>query len=368
MTHMEHALSLAKRALGSVSPNPAVGAVVVNHGEVVGEGWTQPPGNAHAEVMAIKQAGTRAKGSTLYVTLEPCSHYGRTPPCAQAIIDAGVTEVRASLLDPNPRVDGKGIAALESAGIKTIVGDGEEPARELMEAYLKHVVTGLPFVTAKFAMSLDGKIATSSGDSKWITGAESRKFVHQLRAESDAIMVGINTALADDPQLTARDDSGPLESQPLRIVVDSNARLPESAKMLNQPGRTLLATTVEENEHIRRLRDRGVEIVTLQGGNGSVDLAGLMRYLGDNQVTNVFVEGGGTLLGSLFDLGLVDKVVGFVAPTIIGGAKAPSPVGGVGASSMADAIKLHGVRVMQFGSDVALIGYCEEVGDVHRNR
>ncbi len=353
MSHMRRALLLARRALGSVSPNPAVGAVIVKDGEVVGEGWTQPPGQAHAEVMALRHAGARARGATLYVTLEPCSHFGRTPPCADAVIAAGIAEVHAALIDPNPLVNGGGIARLRDAGIRTHVGEGKDEAREIIEAYIKHKTTGLPFVTAKFAMSLDGKIATRSGDSKWITGEEARRYVHELRAVSDAIIVGVNTVIADDPQLTARDAEGkPLARQPLRVVVDSSGRTPKEARMLGEPGKTLIATTREN------LAWAGAETMLVPSRNGLVDAGELLKKLGQRDVTSVFVEGGGTLLGSLFDQRLVDKVIAFVAPAIIGGRAAPSPVGGEGVETMADALRLQRVRVTQLGTDVAITGYC----------
>ena len=238
MSHMRRALSLAGRAVGSVSPNPAVGAVVVKDGAVVGEGWTQPPGQPHAEVMALRQAGEKSAGAALYSTLEPCHHYGRTPPCTETILAAEVAEVHAAVVDPNPLVSGKGAAHLNEAGVKTVLGEEEEEARRLMEAYFKHITTGLPFVTAKFAMSLDGKTATRTGDSKWISGEEARRYANSLRAASDAIMAGISTVLADDPRLTARDDNdNPLARQPLRIVVDSRGRTPEGARMLSEPAR-----------------------------------------------------------------------------------------------------------------------------------
>jgi diaminohydroxyphosphoribosylaminopyrimidine deaminase/5-amino-6-(5-phosphoribosylamino)uracil reductase len=359
MDHMDRALSLARRALGSVSPNPAVGAVIVRDGVVVGEGWTQPPGQAHAEAVALRQAGEKAAGAVLYTTLEPCCYQGRTPPCVRAIVDAGVSEVRAAMMDPNPQVSGNGLSQLDEAGIKTLVGEGEEEARKLMEAYLKFITTGLPFVTAKFAMSLDGRIATRAGDSKWITGVAARRYGHGLRATSDAIMAGINTIAADDPQLTARDDSGrPLERQPLRVVVDSRGRLSEDARLLLEPGRTLVAVADVDSSTRGRLEGAGAEVEHVPAGDGSVDLAELVRRLGaERDITSLLVEGGGALMGSLFDRGLVDKVVAIVAPTIIGGRGAVSPVGGVGVETMADALRLERVEVLRFGGDLAIVGY-----------
>ena len=227
MSSMRRALSLARRSLGGVSPNPSVGAVVVNGGAVVGEGRTEPPGGRHAEVVALEQAGEAARGGVMYVSLEPCNHHGRTPPCVDAILEAGIAEVHAAISDPNPSVAGGGAAALRDAGVKVVVGERAAEASTLLEAYLKWVTTRRPFVTAKFAMSLDGKIATRSGDSQWITGERARQHVHELRAASDAVMVGVGTVLADDPLLTARDRTGrPLARQPLRVVVDTRGRTP----------------------------------------------------------------------------------------------------------------------------------------------
>ena len=360
MTHMSRALSLARRALGSVSPNPSVGAVLVQGEEIVAEGWTQPPGQEHAEAMVIRLAGPRAAGATLYCTLEPCDHSGRTAPCTDAIINAGIAEVHTSILDPNPRVCGKGFSRLNDAGIKTYVGEGQQEAKELVEAYMRFITTGLPHVTAKFAMSLDGKIATRTGDSKWITGEEARRYTHELRSTSDCIMTGINTVLVDDPQLTARDEHGvPLDKQPLRVVVDTAGRTPARARLLAEPGHTLVAVAHADDAERRALTQSGAEIETVPGDDGGVDLLKLFKVLGEREITSIFVEGGGTLLGSLFDRDLVDKVVAFVAPTIIGGRSAPSPVGGDGYEKMADALRLRSVKVRTFGVDVAVIGYCK---------
>ncbi len=354
MSAMRRALSLARRSLGGVSPNPAVGAVVLKDGEVVGEGRTEPPGGRHAEAAALEQAGDAARGGVMYVSLEPCNHHGRTPPCVDAILDAGVAEVHAAIPDPNPHVAGGGADALRDAGVKVVVGERAAEASTLLEAYLKWVTTGRPFVTAKFAMSLDGKIATRSGDSQWITGERARQHVHELRAASDAVMVGVGTVLADDPLLTARDRRGrPLRRQPLRVVVDSRARTPSGARLLSQPGPVVVATAAEDR-HVA-----GAHRVSRALATGAVDVDWVLEYLGsDWDVSSVLVEGGATLLGSMFDFDLVDKVVAFVAPTIIGGDEAPSAVGGLGVGAMAAAIKLERTKVRRFGRDTAIIGYC----------
>ena len=360
MSHMEHALTLARRASGSVSPNPAVGAVVVKDCQVVGEGWTQPLGQEHAEVVALRQAGSKAAGASLYTTLEPCSHYGRTPPCVEAIIESGISSVRAAIVDPNPRVNGSGLAALGDAGIETTVGEKEEEAREVVESYAKFITHGLPFVTAKFAMSLDGKIAAHTGDSRWITGKDARRYVHELRATADAIMAGINTVLADDPRLTARrDGASPLERQPLRVLVDSTGRTPTAARLMAEPGSTLVAVARVSDSTRRRLVKAGAEVEFLPADDGRVDLSALLRHLGQRDITSILVEGGGTLLGSLFDNRLVDKVVAFIAPTIVGGGGAPTAVAGRGVTRVRDALRLERVTVGRLGRDLMVTGYCE---------
>ena len=354
---MRHALELARAAVGSTSPNPPVGAVVARDGRIVGEGHTQPAGEDHAEIVALGQAGELACGSTLYVTLEPCSHQGRTPPCTDAIITAGVEEVHASVVDPNPQVSGTGLEQLRRAGISVTLGEGREDAEELIAPHAKFITTGTPLVTAKFAMSLDGKVATHTGDSKWITSEESRRYVHTLRAQSDAIVVGIGTVLADDPQLTARDSDGtPLPRQPLRVIADSRGRLPPDAMLLKQPGRTLVFVSDGAAMQQPGAHSQSAEWIAAPGHDGRVDLRVMLSELGRRQITSLFVEGGGTLLGSLFDEGLVDRVIGFVAPVIIGGSTAPSPVSGSGVERIADAMRLNGVRIERFGDDVAIMG------------
>lgn len=357
--HMVRALELAWQAVGLSSPNPPVGAVVVKDDQVVGEGHTQPAGQAHAEVIALDQAGDLARGATLYVTLEPCSHHGRTPPCTDAIIAAGVAEVHVSTIDKNPLVEGSGIDLLREAGIAVHLGEGQQEASDLAAPHAKLVTVGRPLVTAKFAMSLDGKIATRAGDSKWITGDESRRYVHELRARNDAIMAGIDTVIADDPQLTARNPDGtPLPRQPLRVVVDSSGRLPLESTLIRQSGRTLVAMADDSCEKRSILEEAGTETLAAPAPDGRVDLCGVMDELGRRGISTVFVEGGATLLGSLFDAGLVDRVVAFVAPVVIGGDSALSPVGGNGVERMADALRLNDVQFETFGDDVAVTGWC----------
>jgi diaminohydroxyphosphoribosylaminopyrimidine deaminase/5-amino-6-(5-phosphoribosylamino)uracil reductase len=360
MDYMAQALSLARLALGQVSPNPAVGAVIVKDGEVVGEGYTHPPGLDHAEIAALKQAGERARGGVMYVTLEPCCHHGRTPPCTRAIIGAGIAEVHVAVLDVNPQVQGRGRDELERAGIRVQVGEGEAEARQVNEAYAKFITEGIPFITVKFAVSLDGKIATRSGDSRWISGELSRKRVHHLRYIADAVMVGVGTVLADDPRLTTRccGSGGLLKKQPLRVIVDSRGRTPPEARVFTEPGQVLLVLAGAAGPKQRAPFTRaGVELVELPAPDGRVDLESLMAVLGEREITSVLVEGGGTLAGALFDEGLVDKVIAFIAPIIIGGREAKTAVAGRGVDKVQDSLKLERVTVERFEEDVMISGY-----------
>ena len=361
MDYMAQALSLAGLALGQVSPNPAVGVVVVKEGDVVGQGYTQPPGADHAEIVALKQAGENARGGVLYTTLEPCGHFGRTPPCTEAVVRAGISEVHVAALDDNPLVAGKGKLALEAAGLKVYLGEHEEEARQLNEAYIKYITTGLPFVIAKYAMSLDGKIAARSGDSKWISSQEARQLAHNIRYTCDAIMVGANTVMADDPHLTARSGhgrGGTGKRQPLRVIVDAGGRIPPTANVFNGPGGALLAlgrpARKAEKEAFAAV---GAEVVSLPSEKGMVDLEKLLQHLAGRGVTSLLVEGGGILLGSMFDLRLVDKVAAFIAPVIIGGGTAPTPVAGRGVEMVAEAIKLDRVSLTTLGDNVMITGY-----------
>jgi len=351
---------MAVLALGHVSPNPAVGCVIVKNGEVVGKGYTQPPGSDHAEIVALKEAGKKARGATMYVTLEPCCHYGRTPPCTKAIIEAGIKDVHAAILDPNPIVDGKGKAMLEKAGIPVATGENAEIASEITAAYTKYITTGEPFVTVKFAMSLDGKIATRTGDSKWISSEESRRFAHYLRYITDAIVVGVNTVLADDPHLTYRfcGRGGIVKRQPLRIILDATGQTPVTAKIFHEPGTVLMAVGDKiEPSKKKAYLDAGADVVLLPAKRGLVDLSALFKSLGARQVASVLVEGGSTVLGSVFDGGLADKVIAFVAPVIIGGKQATTAVGGKGFAEVMNATKLEDVKSRVFNTDIMISGY-----------
>lgn len=360
MDYMEQAVSVARLALGQVSPNPAVGAVIVKDGNIIGQGYTQPPGSFHAEIMALKEAGEHANGAVMYVTLEPCCHFGRTPPCTRAIIAAGIKEVHAAMIDPNPQVNGNGLKELENAGVKTFVGEHADDAAEIIESYVKFITTGRPFVTIKYAMSLDGKIATKNGDSKWISGEESRRFVHFMRYISDAVMVGVNTVLADDPQLTARCSyrGAMARKQPLRVILDATGRTPAIARVFNGPGNVLLAlgdkvSTARKKVYI----GLGAEILELSSKRGFVDLDKLLITLGEKQITSILVEGGATLLGSLCDRNLVDKVTVFIAPIVIGGEKARTAIGGKGVDKVVNSLKLERVKIKRSDSDMMLTGY-----------
>lgn len=360
MDYMERAISLAKLALGQVSPNPAVGAVIVKDDDIIGQGYTQPPGSSHAEIMALKEAGNSANGGVMYVTLEPCCHFGRTPPCTGAIIAAGIKEVHAAMIDPNPLVNGQGITEMEKAGIKTCIGEHADDASEIIESYVKFITTGRPFVTIKYAMSVDGKIASRSGDSKWISSDESRRYVHFLRFTTDAVMVGVNTILIDDPQLTSRASirGGMTKKQPLRVIVDAAGRTPVTAQVFHQPGQVLMAlgenVSATQKTAYQKL---GAELLEMPAKRGLIDLDKLLIALGEKQITSVLVEGGATLMGSLCDRNLADKAIVFIAPVIIGGEKARTAIGGKGTDKVVNSLKLERVKNKRSDSDMMITGY-----------
>ena len=367
---MARAFELARSVLGWTSPNPAVGAVVVRRSpdsergdriQILGEGATQPPGAAHAEVMALREAGDQACGATLYVTLEPCAHHGRTPPCTNAIVEAGVAEVVVAWLDPDPQVAGRGLEQLRAAGLTVTLGDGAAQAASHYEPYQHHRRSGRPFVSAKFAASLDGRIAATSGDSRWISGPQTLAWAHQNRPHFDAILVGVGTILLDNPQLTARpqDWRGPVP-QPLRVVLDSRGRTPLDARVLDniETSPTLIATTEAAPAEWRTaLEARGVSVAVLPAEHGHVALEPLLDHLGQQAgVVHLLVEGGGEVLGAFFDQRLIDKVHAVVAPMLIGG-DAQTAVRGRGAERMRDALRLSGVSVERLGDDLLISGY-----------
>lgn len=352
--YMRLALKLAKR--GRTSPNPMVGAVIVNNGDVVGKGYHPRAGEPHAEVFALEEAGEKARGATMYVTLEPCSHFGRTPPCADALIKAGIARVVAAMKDPDPKVAGKGIEKLHRAGVDVKVGLCEQEARELNEAYVKHRMTGIPLVILKAAMSLDGKIATRAGDSKWISNERSRAFTHKIRKSVDAIIVGANTARIDDPKLTAR--VGHKTYYPARVVISSNGLLSPDLVMFNEPGESIVViSSSEDKSSLMKLEQAGARIIKVAEHNGRPSLADLMRQLGKIGCLSVLIEGGAEIAASAFAERVVDKVLYFYAPRIIGGREAVGAVGGFGAEKVASSVSLDKIRIRHFGSDIAVEGY-----------
>lgn len=355
-SYMREALRLAEFARGRTSPNPLVGALIVRDGVVVANGWHRAAGEPHAEIHALRMAGDLARGAALYVTLEPCAHHGRTGPCAEAVIAAGVARVVVALRDPNPLVAGRGIAMLEAAGIEVVTGVLEDEARRQNETFLKWITTKRPFVTLKTAMTLDGKIASRTGASAWITGESARMRVHEYRDAYDAILIGIGTLLVDDPSLTARLPDRP-GHHPLRIVLDSEARTPISAKLVTD-GAAPTVIAVSERADPKRmnlLRACGAEVVTL--GAERVDIGCLLDWLGERECTSLFVEGGAEANWSFLAGGHADKVHAFIAPMLMGGAAAPTPVGGAGFDSPQTALRLGDVTVEQIGMDLLVTGY-----------
>ncbi len=357
---MAMALRLAAKAEYATSPNPMVGCVVVANGEVVGSGWHHRAGEAHAEVLALEAAGDKARGADVYVTLEPCAHHGKTPPCTDALLAAAPARVIVAMEDPNPEVAGRGIAALRAAGIEVTTGVCEDPARRLNEFFVTHITTGLPFVTAKFAASLDGRIATRTGASRWISSPESRRHAHLLRHMHDAIIVGSSTVLADDPSLTSRDPEGAPQvvRQPLRVVLDSTLRTPPGSRILDTPGTLVMTTEAAPQERAAALEARGAEVITLPAGDGGIAIDAVLRHLGERGCISALVEGGAHLLGSVFDAGAADKVVAYLAPRIIGGAGASPAVLGNGVAALDAAGTLRDLSVERRGDDVVVSAYC----------
>jgi diaminohydroxyphosphoribosylaminopyrimidine deaminase/5-amino-6-(5-phosphoribosylamino)uracil reductase len=355
---MRRVLRLAEKGRGSTSPNPMVGAILVKDGKVVGEGYHSKAGEAHAEIVALQQSGEEARGTILYLNLEPCTHYGKTPPCAPQVIEAGVKRVVIGTEDPNPLVKGKGIETLRRAGLDVEVGILEKECRRLNEAFFKYMTKKEPFVILKVAATLDGKIATRSGDSRWISEEASRRFVHKLRNQVDGVLVGIGTVLRDDPLLTSRMRGG---RDPYRIVLDSRLKIPEGAKVIGtSPSKAIIATTeLAPKEKIERLGKKGVKILVIDSKEGKVNLKSCLSRLGQIGMMTLMVEGGSQVNGSFLDEGLIDKLLLFLSPKLIGDQQALGMFGGRGVSRLQEAVFLKEIKAKRVGEDILLEGYLE---------
>ncbi|WP_270632202.1 bifunctional diaminohydroxyphosphoribosylaminopyrimidine deaminase/5-amino-6-(5-phosphoribosylamino)uracil reductase RibD [Megamonas funiformis] len=354
--YMRLAMQLAGNAIGRTSPNPLVGAVIVKDNRVVGCGWHRKAGTPHAEVHALNQAGELAQGADVYVTLEPCAHYGKTPPCAKALVEAKVKNVYGGLLDVNPKVAGKGFKILEDAGIHVEYGFLQDELRKQNEVFFKWIEHKKPFVVLKAAMTLDGKIATATGQSKWITNETSRAYGYKLRDIYDGIMVGINTVIEDNPMLTARVDGG---KNPIRIVVDSNLKIDINANVVqDKSAKTIVATTDKaDKDKILKLQAQNVDVIVVdKDENDKVDIEKLLNILGQQNICSILVEGGATLSGSFVAKKLVDKVYFFIAPKIIGGKEAKTPVAGTGILNLQEALALKDIQIEKLEEDILIIG------------
>jgi diaminohydroxyphosphoribosylaminopyrimidine deaminase/5-amino-6-(5-phosphoribosylamino)uracil reductase len=352
---MNLAYELARKGRGETSPNPNVGAVVVKAGRVIGRGYHKKAGAPHAEILALEDAGSKAKGAVLYVTLEPCAHFGRTPPCVDTIIKSGIKKAIVGMVDPNPLTNGRGIAKMREYGITVRVGFLEDKLRKLNEVFIKYVTRKIPFVTVKIAQSLDGKIATKTGDSKWITSDKSRAYAHRMRADFDAIMVGVNTVLRDNPKL----DAWFAKKHPIKIVTDSHLSTPENAAIFSGNSPVIIATipaVAGQETDNRNILSQKAKILEVKEKSGEVNLNDMMKKLGAMEITSIIVEGGGTLIGSLFDEGLVDRVLFFISPKIIGGKESLSSVMGRGISRIDSAIKIRNVALRHLGEDILIEG------------
>jgi diaminohydroxyphosphoribosylaminopyrimidine deaminase/5-amino-6-(5-phosphoribosylamino)uracil reductase len=357
--YMKIALNLAEKGLGRTSPNPMVGAVLVKDDQVVGRGYHQRAGGPHAEVNAIDDAGERARGATLYVTLEPCNHFGRTPPCTHKIADAGIRRVVVAMGDPNPGVQGGGNGYLQDHDIDVTTGICEKEARKLNEAFITWVTTGRPFVVVKCAATLDGRIATRTGDSRWVTGPASRQFVHRIRHAVDGIMIGVETVKKDDPSLTTRLD-GATGSDPTRIILDTHLSIPLAAKLLHQTSHAPTWVVCATNAPVERraaLENAGAKVITAPLKGRRIDLSALMQQLGGMGITSLLIEGGGMVIGSAFASDIVNKICFFYAPKILGGDDGVPICRGTGPESMHQSIAVHDLTVFRFDTDVMLQGY-----------
>jgi len=356
---MNEALRLARRSRGKTSPNPMVGAVLVKNGRKIATGYHLRAGDPHAEVIALTKAGAGAKGSTLYVNLEPCCHHGRTPPCADLIVKAAIRRVVVGTVDPNPLVAGKGIALMRQASIEVEVGVLEDRCKQLNEVYFKFITTGLPFVTLKLAQTLDGKIATKSGDSKWITGERARRYAHRLRAESDAVLVGRGAVQKDDPELTVRHVKPAREDRPIRVILDSSLRTSPKSKVISSGScQTIIATTeAAPLEREDALRDAGASIIRTGSRDRRVNIEELLKALGERGLASVLVEGGAEVAWEFASRRLFDKAVFMIAPKILGGRESVPSVSGAGFPAISDAIKLSIQSVRRLGGDLIVVAY-----------
>lgn len=351
---MRIALDLAREGGGDVNPNPLVGAIVVAGNEIIGQGYHREFGGPHAEVFALEQAGDAARGATLYVTLEPCAHHGKRPPCTERIIEAGIARVVIACHDPNPLVNGAGVAALHCAGIAVTNGILDQDARKMNEIFFKFITTKIPFVQLKLATSLDGKIATRTSDSQWISGEASRIETHRLRRRFAAIVVGLGTVVVDDPQLTVRHVSG---KDPIRIVLDGRGQIPLTAKLLRDDGRTIITTATMSEEKAKSIHSQGADVWRLPGEGDAVDLHALLQRLGEEGIDSLLIEGGGETAAAFLENGLIDKLSLFIAPILIGGRTAIPAIGGIGVDRIAEAIRPQRVEVEQIGADLLITGY-----------
>lgn len=349
--YMRRALTLARKGQGRTSPNPAVGCVIVRDGRIVGEGWHKKAGTPHAEIHALSQAGELARGADLYVTLEPCCHHGKTPPCADALIAAGVRRVVAGMADPFPQVAGRGLQKLRRAGILTEVGLLEESCRELNKGFIKAVTTGMPYVIYKAAMTMDGAIATVTGHSRWVSGETSRRTAHRLRSVCDAVMVGVDTILADNPELTVRHVRG---RDPLRVIVDSRLRTPESVQVLQGSAarKTIIATCERDPDAHRRYTAHGARVLVCRAFDGRVAMPDLLARLGEQGVQSILLEGGSRLAGEMLQSGLIDECIFFYAPKVVGNGFAPFAITSV--ATMDQAFRLQVRKVGMSGEDVVV--------------
>lgn len=352
---MREAIALAKKGVGRTSPNPAVGAVIVKGGKVIGKGFHRKAGLPHAEIEAIASVKGSLKGAALYVTLEPCCHFGKTPPCTEAVLASGIKKVVIGMKDPNPRVSGKGVKRLSEEGVEVISGVLEDECRALNGPFIKYMRTGVPFVTLKLASTLDGKIATASGESKWITGEASRKLVHKLRVAADAVMVGSGTVIKDDPELNVR--HGVKGRNPVKVVLDSTFKIPLTAKVFKNGGRLIVFTSKDASAtKIKKATSLGAEVIAVPKKNGALDINRVLKELGRREITSVLVEGGGRLAASLIREQAVDKVMIFIAPMILGADGLPS-VAGLGIDKLNKAFRLERTSFRKSGDDILIEGY-----------